>query len=84
MGFLVYIYYSVNGENQSVLNIPYPRSKRLTDILLPSGVTYNDDISVQLSIRNITATSETSIFLQYVAMYKCNESDVFVYGVTTL
>ena len=56
---IVHIYYSVNGEDQSVLNIPFHRSKSLNDIFLPD-VTYNDDISVEFTVRSITTMSERS------------------------
>ena len=56
---IVQIYYSVNGEDRPVLNIPSHRSKSLNDIFLPD-VTYNDDISVEFIVRGITTMSERS------------------------
>ena len=55
----VHIYYSVNGDNRPVLNIPFHHSKSLNDIFL-RDVTYNDDISVEFIVRNITTMSERS------------------------
>ena len=72
---IMQIFYTVNGGNEQELNIPYPRSKNVTDILLP-GVAYNGDISVQFSVRSIAVMSERSDLLRlrmckifiYVAM----------------
>ena len=56
---IVQIYYNVNKEDRLALNMPYPQSKSFTDILL-SDVTYNDNISVEFLVRNITTFSERS------------------------
>ena len=59
---IMQIFYTVNGRDEEELNMPYPRSKNVTDILLP-GVAYNDDISVQFSVRSINVISERSDLL---------------------
>ena len=59
---IMQIFYTVNGRDEEELSMTYPRSKSVTDILLP-GVAYNDDISVQFSVRNITVISERSDLL---------------------
>ena len=56
---IVQIYYTVNKEDRPALNLPYLGSRRFTDILL-SDVTYNDNISVEFLMRNITTFSERS------------------------
>ena len=64
---LVYLSYTVSGEDRPDLIIRYPHSKRLTDILL-SDVTYNDDILMELIVLNVTAFSDISLLI----IRKCN------------
>ena len=56
---LVQIYYTVNGENRPVLDLPYLGSKRFTDIPL-SDVTYDSEISVEFLVRSVQTFSERS------------------------